>query len=333
MKGRLGGRTHEISRLIGRSLRAAIDLKVLGENTIAIDCDVLQADGGTRTAAVTGALVALTDACRHLQRPGAVVRPLAAVSVGIVDGEPRLDLEYVEDVKAGTDMNVVATADGELVEVQGTAEGAPFRRDELDALLDLALAASPTSPGCRPTRSRSRCRPATREARRPCERSRPAVPRRERGVARGASGGRTVTVVVLATANPGKVVELRRILGAVRAGAASGIDGAYEPGPETGATFEDNALAKAREAVRHTGLPAVADDSGLAVDALNGMPGVLSARWAGPARRRPRQPRAAARPASATCPTSGGAPRSSAPRRTRCPTGGRASCAGSCAAR
>ena len=140
VKGRLGGRTHEISRLVGRSLRAAIDLKVLGENTIAIDCDVLQADGGTRTAAVTGALVALTDACRHLQRPGAVVRPLAAVSVGIVDGQPRLDLEYVEDVAAGTDMNVVATADGELVEVQGTAEGAPFRRDELDALLDLALA-------------------------------------------------------------------------------------------------------------------------------------------------------------------------------------------------
>ncbi len=117
---------------------------MLGENTIAIDCDVLQADGGTRTAAITGALVALTDACRFLQRPGAVTRPLAAVSVGIVDGEPRLDLEYVEDVAADTDMNVVATADGELVEVQGTAEGAPFRRDELDALLDLALAGTAT---------------------------------------------------------------------------------------------------------------------------------------------------------------------------------------------
>ena len=140
VRGKLGGRTHEISRLIGRSLRAAIDLQALGENTIAIDCDVLQADGGTRTAAITGALVALTDACRHLERPAAVIRPLAAVSVGIVDGEPRLDLEYVEDVKADTDMNVVATATGELVEVQGTAEGAPFRRDELDALLDLALA-------------------------------------------------------------------------------------------------------------------------------------------------------------------------------------------------
>ncbi len=139
VKGRIGGRTHEISRLIGRSLRAAIDLKILGENTIAIDCDVLQADGGTRTAAITGAVVALTDACRHLQRPGAVVRQVAAVSVGIVAGQPRLDLEYVEDVAADTDMNVVATSDGEIVEVQGTAEGVPLRRDELDALLDLAL--------------------------------------------------------------------------------------------------------------------------------------------------------------------------------------------------
>src|ERR1700710_739676 len=100
VKGKLGGRTHEISRLVGRSLRAAIDLRVLGENTIQIDCDVLQADGGTRTAAITGALVALTDACRHLGAPGAVARPLAAVSVGIVDGQPRLDLEYVEDVAA-----------------------------------------------------------------------------------------------------------------------------------------------------------------------------------------------------------------------------------------
>jgi ribonuclease PH len=140
VRGRIGGRTHEISRLIGRSLRAAIDLKLLGENTIAIDCDVLQADGGTRTAAITGAYVALSDACSYLQRPGAIVRSVAAVSVGIVDGEPRLDLPYVEDVAAGTDMNVVATGDGELIEVQGTAEGAPFSRTELDALLDLALA-------------------------------------------------------------------------------------------------------------------------------------------------------------------------------------------------
>ncbi len=143
VRGKLGGRTHEISRLVGRSLRAAIDLKLLGENTIAIDCDVLQADGGTRTAAITGAWVALSDACAHLGRPEAVVRGVSAVSVGIVDGEPLLDLAYTEDVRADTDMNVVATGTGELIEVQGTAEGAPFARTELDLLLDLALA------GCR----------------------------------------------------------------------------------------------------------------------------------------------------------------------------------------
>ena len=140
VRGKIGGRTHEISRLVGRSLRAAIDLKLLGENTIAIDCDVLQADGGTRTAAITGAYVALADACGFLSRPQAMIRGVAAVSVGIIDGQPRLDLPYVEDVAAGTDMNVVATSDGELIEVQGTAEGAPFSRAELDALLDLALA-------------------------------------------------------------------------------------------------------------------------------------------------------------------------------------------------
>jgi ribonuclease PH len=139
VKGRVGGRTHEISRLVGRSLRACIDLSLLGESTVAVDCDVLQADGGTRTAAITGAYVALADACAALGRPQAIVRSVAAVSVGIVDGVPVLDLDYPEDVSAGTDMNVVGTGDGELVEVQGTAEGAPFRRDELDALLDLAL--------------------------------------------------------------------------------------------------------------------------------------------------------------------------------------------------
>ena len=143
VRGKLGGRTHEISRLVGRSLRAAIDLKLLGEHTIAIDCDVLQADGGTRTAAITGAWVALSDACAHLGRAEAVVRGVSAVSVGIVDGEPLLDLAYTEDVRAGTDMNVVATGTGELIEVQGTAEGEPFARAELDLLLDLALA------GCR----------------------------------------------------------------------------------------------------------------------------------------------------------------------------------------
>ena len=143
VKGRIGGRTHEISRLVGRSLRAAIDYKALGENTITIDCDVLQADGGTRTAAITGAYVALADAVSHLRDAGALageplINSVAAISVGIIDGTPMLDLPYVEDVRAETDMNVVMTGSGKFVEVQGTAEGAPFDRDELDALLSLA---------------------------------------------------------------------------------------------------------------------------------------------------------------------------------------------------
>ena len=147
VKGRIGGRTHEISRLIGRSLRAVIDTKALGENTLVLDCDVLQADGGTRTAAVTGAYVALADAVAWAKGQGLVKasrQPLtgtvSAVSVGVVDGRPVLDLPYVEDVRAETDMNVVVTGDGRFVEVQGTAEGAPFDRAELDALLDLAVA-------------------------------------------------------------------------------------------------------------------------------------------------------------------------------------------------
>ncbi|MGY1820757.1 ribonuclease PH [Geodermatophilus sp. SYSU D00079] len=146
VKGRIGGRTHEISRLIGRSLRASINLAALGENSIAIDCDVLQADGGTRTAAITGAYVALADAVswlgarRKLARPTAIVQSVAAVSVGVVDGQPRLDLAYEEDVRAGTDMNVVCTGDGSFVEVQGTAENGVFDRATLDALLDLAVA-------------------------------------------------------------------------------------------------------------------------------------------------------------------------------------------------
>ena len=148
VKGKIGGRTHEISRLIGRALRAVIDTAALGENTIQLDCDVLQADGGTRTAAITGAYVALADAVawgverKHIRpRKGRPVLTdsVAAVSVGIVGGVPVLDLPYVEDVGAETDMNVVTTGAGTFIEVQGTAEGAPFHRGELDALLDLAV--------------------------------------------------------------------------------------------------------------------------------------------------------------------------------------------------
>ncbi len=147
VRGKIGGRTHEISRLVGRSLRAVVDTSALGENTIILDCDVLQADGGTRTAAITGAYVALADAIETGRRAGAVAasaRPLkgsiAAVSVGVVGGEPVLDLDYVEDVGADTDMNVVMTGDGRFVEVQGTAEGEPFDRETLDLLLRLGTA-------------------------------------------------------------------------------------------------------------------------------------------------------------------------------------------------
>ncbi|MEY3202942.1 MAG: hypothetical protein RLZZ629_224 [Actinomycetota bacterium] len=147
VKGKLGGRTQEISRLVGRSLRGIVDMKALGENTIVIDCDVLQADGGTRTAAITGAYVALADAIAWAQGKGHIAqstKPLsqsvAAVSVGIVNGKPTLDLCYEEDVSAETDMNIVCTGDGNFIEVQGTAEGAPFDRSLLNQLLDLGAA-------------------------------------------------------------------------------------------------------------------------------------------------------------------------------------------------
>lgn len=147
VKGKIGGRTHEISRLIGRSLRAVIDFKALGENTIVLDCDVIQADGGTRTAAITGAFVALVDALNWAKQEGFIsksAKPIfdtvAAVSVGVVDGVAVTDLEYVEDVRAETDMNVVVTGRGLFVEVQGTAEAQPFSKEELDQLLELAVA-------------------------------------------------------------------------------------------------------------------------------------------------------------------------------------------------
>ncbi|MCL2490520.1 MAG: ribonuclease PH, partial [Propionibacteriaceae bacterium] len=144
-RGQVNGRTQEISRLIGRAVRAIIDYKALGENTIVIDADVLQADGGTRTASITAAYLALSDAVEWMRDKGMLVgEPLkgsvVAVSVGVVDGEPRLDLCYDEDSKADVDMNVVATGDGSLIEVQGTAEGEPFDRATLDRLLDLASA-------------------------------------------------------------------------------------------------------------------------------------------------------------------------------------------------
>ena len=145
VSGKVGGRTHEISRLIGRCLRGVIDMKALGENTIQMDCDVLQADGGTRTASITGAYVALVDALNWAKQNGKIksvknvlLDSVSAVSVGVIDGEPMLDLPYVEDSRAMTDMNVAMTGSGKFVEIQGTAEHRPFSRDELGVLLDLA---------------------------------------------------------------------------------------------------------------------------------------------------------------------------------------------------
>ena len=141
--GRIGGRTHEIQRLIGRSLRTVVDMRMLGERTITLDCDVLQADGGTRTASITGAFVALYQAVKRMQQArmmnGNPIRSfVAAVSVGIVEGEPRLDLDYAEDFLAETDMNVVMADDGRFIELQATAEKDPLSREQLDALLGLA---------------------------------------------------------------------------------------------------------------------------------------------------------------------------------------------------
>jgi ribonuclease PH len=142
-RGKQGGRTLEIQRLIGRSLRAVVDREALGERTITVDCDVLQADGGTRTASITGAYVALVDACNWLSKKGAIKKDpihgqVAAVSVGILGDKPILDLDYEEDSTAETDMNVVMNDGGAFIELQGTAEGHAFRRDELDRMLELA---------------------------------------------------------------------------------------------------------------------------------------------------------------------------------------------------
>lgn len=142
-RGRIGGRTHEIQRLIGRALRAVVDLKALGERTVWLDCDVIQADGGTRTASITGAFVALWDALKWLKKKGKIISwPIrdfvAATSAGIVDGMPLLDLTYEEDFKASVDINVAMTGEGKFIEVQGTAEEHPFTKSEMDKLLDLA---------------------------------------------------------------------------------------------------------------------------------------------------------------------------------------------------
>ena len=251
------GRGVEISRLIGRALRQAVDRERLGERTITIDCDVLEADGGTRTAAITGGFVALVCAIDRLiaegkLRESPVTHQIAAVSAGVVQGEPCLDLCYAEDSAADTDMNFVMNEQGEFIELQGTGEGAAFSREKLNRLIDLGES------GCRLL----------------MEAQREALGERARWIGQKQR-------LVLASNNAHKIAELKTMIGGKyevlsmrEAGFESDID-------ENGATFEENAAIKAETVMRATGYMALADDSGLSVDALDGAPGVHSARYAG----------------------------------------------------
>lgn len=251
------GRSVEIQRLIGRALRSVCDLYALGERTIYIDCDVIQADGGTRTASITGAFVALCLACDKLIKAGTIVdspvrTQVAAVSVGISGGEPVLDLDYPEDSSAAVDMNIVMSGDGRIVELQGTGEERPFSRDELNRLMELGEAGIKLL----------------------MEKQREAL-----GDAAEIIGKKPR--LLLASGNAHKVVELKTMLGdlfEVMSMKDVGID--LDP-EETGATFEENALIKAHALMDVAHCACLADDSGLEVDALDGQPGVYSARFAG----------------------------------------------------
>lgn len=251
------GRSVEIQRLIGRSLRQAVDMDKLGERTITLDCDVLQADGGTRTASITGAYVALVLAVHKLMQNGIlaenpIIGQVVAISAGIVEDCPLLDLCYVEDSHAQTDMNLVMNQRGEFIELQGTGEGRSFSHLELNALLDMGRAG---------VRSLMR---AQRDAL-PAQAAHLLPPMR----------------IVVATGNAHKLKELNGIFGGMIELVSmkdAGFSGEIE---ENGSTFEANACIKAEAVMRATGLPALADDSGLSVDALGGAPGVYSARYAG----------------------------------------------------
>ena len=255
------GRSVEIQRLIGRSLRAACDLTRLGERTIYIDCDVLQADGGTRTASITGAFVALTLACNKLMAQGLivdspVVRQVAAVSVGVIDDVPTLDLEYAQDSRAQVDMNIIMTrevnGDMNYVEVQGTGEGRAFNSKELDKLLALA------NKGLK-------------------------VLMKKQLTALGECAeiiGKKPRLVV-ATHNFGKLREFKALLGDRYEVISMREAGADDDVEETGKTFSENALIKAEALMKKLNCATIADDSGLAVDALDGKPGIYSARYAG----------------------------------------------------
>ncbi len=255
------GRGVEIQRLIGRSLRACVDLTRLGERTIYIDCDVLQADGGTRTASITGAFCALTIAVDKLIKKGLIVdspiiKQLAAVSVGIIDNVPTLDLEYAQDSRAQVDMNVIMTKDlkgnMEYVEVQGTGEGRTFSKSEMDKLLLLAKKGITKLMKAQLTCVGERAYVIGKKPR-----------------------------LVVATRNFGKLKELRKLLGEMYEVMSIAEAGATADPEETGETFAENALIKAQALMDELKCATIADDSGLVVDALDGKPGVYSARYAG----------------------------------------------------
>jgi len=251
------GRGVEIQRLIGRSLRQAVDLKALGERTITLDCDVLEADGGTRTASITGAMVALTCAVDRLVREGKlpispIVHQVAAISAGVVGEVPCLDLCYREDSAAQVDMNFVMNESGDFIELQGTGEGRAFTDGELATLM----------------------RYGKKGIAELMEAQRQALGERVRHI-------RPKPLMLAATANPNKLRELQELLRedyTVAPMTAAGFD---DPIDETAETFAGNAILKARAVCGATGFPAIADDSGLTVDALGGEPGVYSARYAG----------------------------------------------------
>lgn len=261
-RGKIDGRTHEIQRLIGRTLRSVVDMGKLGERTIWIDCDVLQADGGTRTASITGAFVALCDALYGLYKNKQIKEfPVSsfvsAVSVGIVKETPVLDLCYEEDSSAQVDMNIVMTDKGEFVELQGTGEEFPFNKAQLFELLELGEMGN----------------------------------KELMKIQRKALGEEISSMIsekeevqmVIASSNSHKIEEIGKILKSFDIKLLSlkdvGLEGLEIE--ETGSTFEENAILKAKEVSKLTGMPSIADDSGLMVDVLGGRPGVYSARFSG----------------------------------------------------
>lgn len=282
-RGKVDGRTHEIQRLIGRSLRSVIDLKKLGEKTIWIDCDVIQADGGTRTASISGAFVALAIACDRLHKNKQIKKfPLnefvSAVSVGIVNDEYVLDLCFEEDSNAHVDMNVVMTGKGEFVEIQSTGEEKPFRREQFDNLLKLA------EKGCSQIIELQKVILGEEISNKILGIENQVKVKKEKVKHDNTPYMKDGKLeFVIASSNKHKIKEINAILSQHNINLLS-LDDVNLAGieiEETGTTFEENALIKARRIMELTGKIALADDSGLMVDALNGEPGVYSARYSG----------------------------------------------------